>query len=255
MFSLFSKRPRLSFSLLALITAFALVYAFGYRLGPGLSVTKLGTLVLTGLPESSVIYVDGEIRSHPRTSEDRIALLPGAHTVIISSPVHQPWNEVISITAQEETNVVPLFIQSTITVTPLQGEEVASARKIFALSPLPTEERPLSVGCTDIYISVNRIVADVTDGCTPPPFLCDGAACGPTILFNPIETILSVIPLPGREDALIVATGKSLFVLEIDPREPVFFAPLFRGQAPIAALYNENSIVIEDHGKFYTLSF
>jgi hypothetical protein len=55
---------------------------------------------------------------------------------------------------------------------------------------------------------------------------------------------VAVVPFPGRKDALIVAAGKTVFAIEIDPREPQFIAPIFKGSLTGLASWSATSIVV-----------
>ena len=56
----------------------------------------------------------------------------------------------------------------------------------------------------------------------------------------------TVLAYPGREDALIIATGGLLYVVELDPREPQFVGELWRGSLAFAAPWSASSVVVTD---------
>ncbi len=52
------------------------------------------------------------------------------------------------------------------------------------------------------------------------------------------------MPFPGRDDALVVWAGTALYVVELDPREPQFVAPVFKGAIKGAAPWSATSVVV-----------
>jgi hypothetical protein len=139
------------------------------------------------------------------------------------------------------------------------GADLAKANALIAASALPASSTPLIMegGCAQVTVSNNRVLADATTspGCTPPPFLCTAGTCESTVVFAPIDTLNSVTTYPGRNDVLVVAYGDSLSVIELNPLQPQFFAPLIRGVAPRAVVWDSSSIAVTDAGRTYKLSF
>ena len=67
------------------------------------------------------------------------------------------------------------------------------------------------------------------------------------MVFPPADRLRAVTVFPGRDDALLISSGSLVHVLELDPRTPRFFAPLYdRGEAPKAIPWTEDSILVED---------
>lgn len=230
-----------------IVAIFAVIVIFhmsGFRIGPGVSIVRVGTLVVTDLPEGASIYVDDSYNRRTSGSA-KITLIPGSHHVIVSVDGHQPWSELVAIESDTETKVRPLVVPTRMNIEEIEDKD--GLAKVTA-TKLPTVAAPLTMagGCALVSVSGNRIIADATTtpGCTPPPYLCSEGSCGPTVIFSPLEPMHSVISYPGRDDALIVSVGRTLFVLELDPREPGYFAPLVRGTNPKAAPWDEDSIVV-----------
>jgi len=254
--SSFLKRWWLLIAIVVIIVAIMGFNMAGFRLGPGLSIVRVGTLVIEDLPTDASIYVDEIYNRRTAGGEARITLLPGSHTIIVSLDGHQPWNELVSVESDLETRVSPIIVPVKFAGRILAADEVAAGRALIQQAVLPTAAKPLALegGCALVSVNGNRIIASAatTDSCTPPPYLCTEDACGPTVIFTPVEKIYSVIQYPGREDTLVVSVGNTLFILELDPREPEFFAPILsRNSAPKAAAWSESSIVVQSGTDFF----
>ncbi len=247
------------FSFLGLIALIAILYTVGLRVGPGPSIVRVGTLLISDVPEQTEVYVDDTRRAAVVGGVARIALSPGPHTVIIAAPEAQPWSELVLIESGESFEVSPILAPTSIHGEKLAGADAEAARKAILAYKLPLKAGPLSLasGCALVYTAQNRIVAEATttETCTTPPdYLCIGEGCATTVIFPPTGTLRSVSPLPGRDDALLVSSGNMVYVLELDPRDPRFFAPLYKGIAPIGIPGTDGKILVQDGKLFYQLS-
>ena len=258
----FFKKWWLLVAILAVIAAVFVFNLAGYRVGPGLSIVRVGTLVITDLPEGASIYVDEAYNRRTSGGMARVTLLPGSHTVIVSVDGYYPWSELVEITSDTESTERPIIIPTKTNAVELEGDAVAAARTKINTTRLPSALAPLSMegGCALVSVSGNRILATptTTPECAPPPYLCIDGSCEATVVFAPLEPLHTVLPYPGRTDALIVGVKQRLFVLELDPRHPGFFAELVRGGSaaitPRAATSSEHSLVTVVGEKFYGIS-
>ncbi len=251
----FLKRWWLLITIVVVVTAIVLFFLTGFRIGPGVSIVRVGTLVLEDVPPGASVYVD---EAHSRVSGGgpvRISMLPGSHVVIVSAEGAQPWNELVTIASDSETIARPVIVPVKVTVAPVPAADTAKAAASVSKTKLPTLQAPLILagGCALVYVSGKNIVAEAstTPTCTPPSYLCVEEGCGPTAVMTPVENINAVLPYPGRDDVLVISVGQTLFVLELDPRAPQFFAPLLRGTNPRAAFWSDDSIVVYSDQKLY----
>ncbi len=141
----------------------------------------------------------------------------------------------------------------------LTSSEGVAARAAFATQKLPTLMAPLSLGCAEVYVSNNRVIAtaaSTSPACaTPPDYLCSAGSCAPTIIYSPAAPLHSVIPFPGRTDALIVATGEWVYTIGLDPRTPQYFAPILQGLSPMVAPGPNGSLYVGDEKAVYGVTF
>lgn len=234
-------------------------YMLGYRPGPGLTLVRVGTLVLSGIPKGGTVYADETKRAVSNGSDVRIALEPGGHSIIVDVKGDNPWSDVVSIAARADTRVTPIAVPLTVTRTALTPDQAGQANTALTTYKLPDEQHPIVManGGADVYVSQNRIVAApaTTTGATPPAYLCIGGTCATTVIFAPIAPLRSVLPYPGRQDALIVSYGGTLAVLELDPLKPQFFAPLMQGIFPAAAIFDATHIVVRDAHQTFLIAF
>lgn len=234
-------------------------YIAGFRPGPNLTFVRVGTLVVEGLPRGATVYVDGARRGASMGVDMRLPLVPGNHNVIIDTGVEfHPWNDLVSIQARTDTISKPLLVSKETKMKTLGDSDFASAKTLLRNYHLPTEASPLLLaeGCAEVRVSENRIIAvgTTTDGCTPPTYLCTGDACIPTILYSAISPIRSILPYPGREDVLVISYGTMVAVLELNPLEPQYAAPVYTGVSPIVLPWTADTLVVIDNGHAYQIS-
>jgi hypothetical protein len=242
------------------ILLLAIPYALGFRLGPGLKLERVGTVVITGLPKTASVYVDQTLfttTSKPVELKDE--LLGGNHSIIVSVPGDYPWNTVVSVFSHKTTTINPILVGMTPIATPMTGADRTAALAAITSTSLPSLKHPiyLANGCAIVYVANNQIIADATTtpGCTPPPYLCEGAdSCSPTIIYSPIAPIVAVTRYPFRQDALAVQIGNVLFALALDPRSPQFFAPILTATAPIIGTLPDGTIVIHNGSAVFKIA-
>lgn len=254
----FLKQWWLLITIIVVVTAIVLFFLTGFRIGPGVSIVRVGTLVLEEVPAGASVYVDEAYNRVSAGGVVRIDMLPGSHVVIVSASGAQPWNELITIVSDTETIARPVIVPVKVTVASIPAEDTAKAAAVVSKTKLPTLQAPLTLagGCALVYVSGKNIVAEAstTATCTPPPYLCVEAGCSPTAIMTPVEKINAVMPYPGRDDVLVISVGQTLFVLELDPRAPQFFAPLLRGTNPRAAPWSDSSVVVYSDQKLYLVN-
>lgn len=247
------KRYGLLWVVVLLLVVLLSGYAAGYRVGPGLSIVKAGTLVIPDLPSGASIYVDTKLRSVVRDGgEYRTRLIPGTHTVIVDAFNMTPWHEAVTLTANEATTITPVLIANSPAGTILKGAERDAALASIAATRIPTELAPLKAGCTDVYVSQNRLIGRLATECTPAPeYLCEAGECSPTVLLEPVDTITSVVLYPERTDTVLFTIGDWIYVMDIDPREPRFFTPYLRRNSPLLGPATSEGILIKDVKNVY----
>ncbi len=260
-FASISKHLKRHFLLWIVVIFLVLVvggYAAGFRPGPGLTFVRVGTLTVINVPVGSTVYADqaprGTIKSGSSLSVD---LVPGNHTIIVDAPLQEPWEKIVSIVSNESTAISPILIPKQPNPQKLSGTDANTAVASFSSTKLPSETAPLHMNCADVFVSNNRVIAKpaTTLECTPPEYLCTDGSCEPTIVYAPAALLRSVIPFPGRTDAVIVATGEWVYALALDPRNPQYFAPIIHGTAPIVAPASTSSFYTLDAGHTYSLFF
>ena len=246
-----------SLLLIAVITG---GYVAGFRIDQG-GITRVGTLVLTGLPAQTAVYVDQARLVKIAGERAAITMTPGTHSVIIDTQEYLPWNEIVTIEQGKDTVKKPILIPAKPKGVALTGEHFQKALDMIKGGVIPTAAAPLvlSGGCANVYLSGTHILAEratTTPCATPPPYICasDADVCAPVIVYSPNGTVHSIVPFPSRDDAVIVSAGNLVYVVELDPREPQFFAPLFKGPSIGAAVFSDHSAVVSNGTQVVELS-
>lgn len=254
------RRYALVLAFLAVVLAGVALYAFGFRLSTG-GLVRAGTLIVTPAPDGTEVFTDQSRVTRALSGEARVDLLPGSHSLIVSAPGMQPWSELVIIESGKDTVFTPILVPIEPIAKKLTGEERATAVAALLAYSLPTKESPLvlSGGCALVYTSGNRVIADATTtpSCTAPDYLVCApgteGTCPSTVIFPPNERLESVSAVPGRDDALVIAAGSQAYVVELDPRQPQFFAPIMKATRVRSAPWTESSIIISDTKDVYEL--
>lgn len=233
-------------------------YAAGFRPGPGLTIVRVGTLTLAHLPSGTSVYTDQAFRGTTKEAGPfSVSLVPGNHSVIVDAPKQEPWTKTFTITTSETTTLSPIFVPKEADPRKVSAEELPTATSVFARTALPTTYAPLVLDCANVYVLDNRLIAEASTAsdCTPPDFLCIQGSCEATIIYAPAAPLRSVIPFPGRTDAVLVSVADWIYALALDPRTPQYFAPVLHGVAPTLATASSTAFYVRDAGRVYSISF
>ncbi len=242
-----------------LVISVGSLYAAGYRIGPNISLVKTYTLTITDIPKDSSVFADYAPRGKSIENFMTINLMPGNHTILVSSKNYSPWAGLVTIPSNANATVRALLIPKSISGTLLTGVSAKKARLAISKSKLPTIGKPLSLsgGCALVYVSSsNEIVARpvTTQTCTPPPFLCIDNSCAKTVIFPKTKKLTSLLVFPNRKDALLAIIGQNIFAISLDPRAPRTFVSVLHGIAPKMNTLSDGTVVVSDQSSVYTLS-
>jgi hypothetical protein len=253
------KRHLLFWIVVLFIAVLAGGYLAGYRPGPGLTIVRVGMVSFADLPKGTNVYADQAPHGTAKNGGTlAIDLVPGNHTLIVSAPDMEPWVGIVSVKSNQTADISPIFVPSAPHPKLLSGTDKTDAIKAFGSVTVPSEAAPLRMGCTDVYVSGNRVVtapATTTPDCTAPDYLCSEGSCAPTISYAPTAPVRSVIPFPNRTDAVIIATGEWVYAISLDPRSPQFFAPVLQGTLPTLAPVSTTTFNVSDAGSYYSVTF
>ncbi len=253
----FVKKNAVVCIIAALISIGAAGYLAGFRIEPGPSLARVGTITLVDLPKGASVYTDGASRgtASATSSPMQVDLTPGNHMVIVGATGYFPWSKMVTVVSGKDTAVAPIFVRMNVAATPITGSEATSTLAATAATTLPASSTPLSLekGCVNVYVENNQVVASASNaaGCTPPAYLCSNGSCAPTVVFAPRAQLLTVLPYPGHQDALIVGINNILYAIALDPRNPQFFAPILEGSNPPSAALVNDALVVREGNKVF----
>ncbi len=234
-------------------------YTSGYRLGPGLVLTKEQQVILTGIPNDASVFSDYALDKNIRNNTIIISLVPGNHTLLVSAKGYWPWKYMVTVPENKSVTVRAFLIPRIPKGKILSGTERATAeKKLKASVSLNNNKRLLLAdACMSLSVSNNQIIATPLSGsvsCTPPPYLCLNNTCAPTIIFSSRNKIIQFMTYPGRNDAILLEIGNTVYALSIDPRSPRTFAPLLKGIKPVIAPGKNNTLLVQDEKTVYQLT-
>ena len=234
-------------------------YASGYRLGPGLVLTKERQVTIIGIPNNASVFSDYALHKNIKDNRIVISLIPGNHTLLVSAKGYWPWKYMVTIPENKSITIHAFLIPQIPKGKILNGlEKVSAKKKIKEYVSLNTSKPLLFTDtCTSLSVSNNQVIATPlsnSPSCTPPPYLCIDNTCVPTIIFSSSKKISQLMAYPGREDAILIEIGNTVYALSIDPRSPRTFAPLLKGIHPIIAAGKGNTLLVQDEKTVYQLT-
>ncbi|HEC94066.1 MAG TPA: hypothetical protein ENI56_01685 [Candidatus Kaiserbacteria bacterium] len=234
-------------------------YTAGYRLGAGLVLTREQEVIITNIPNDAKIFSDYALRTGILNNTISISLIPGNHMLLASAKGYWPWKYMVTVPESKSITVRAFLIPRVPKGKILNGNERLLAKKKIASVVLPTPAQPLTFTneCMSLATSGNQVIATPlppSSSCTPPPYLCSKNTCSPTIIFSSAKKITGLIPYPGRDDAILIEIGNTIYALSIDPRAPRTFAPLLKGISPRMAQGKDNTLFVQDEKTIYQLT-
>ncbi|MBA3789005.1 hypothetical protein H0X32_01250 [Patescibacteria group bacterium] len=243
--------------LIVVILGVTAAYLEGYRVGPGIRLSRVGTLTLN-LPAGATVYADQILRnSTTKAGAIDIELISGSHSIIVSIPGDYPWSDLVAVTSGKNIQLSPILVPNKPDATVLTDSARTDALNAIASTTIPSKTNPLRLegGCAAVYVSNNQIITDAVtaSGCTPPVYLCIDGSCASTIIYSPTIKLSAVLPYPGRQDALLVGLGNTLYAIALDPRSPQFFAPVLGATNPIFGVLSNGTLVVHNDASVFSI--
>jgi len=234
-------------------------YSAGYRLGAGLVLTREQNVIITNIPNDAKIFSHYALHTGIRNNTISISLIPGNHTILASAKGYWPWKYMVTVPENKSVTVRAFLIPQVPKGKILSGTKRLQAKKKIASVVLPTSTQPLKLTneCLSLSVSSNQVIATPfprSSSCTPPPYLCLDNTCSPTIVFSSEKKIARLISYPGRDDAILIEIGNTIYALSIDPRSPRTFAPLLKGISPMIAQGKDGTLLVQDEKTIYQLT-
>jgi hypothetical protein len=242
-----------------IVIVLAIFYEAGFRVGPDLTLNRVGYLSVSGLPSGATIYDDTSLLgTSTKTGTQHYELIAGTYSLIVSVPGDYPWSTTVAISSAKTSSISPILVSETLAGKALTGTAATQALAAIASTTLPTTAKPLAISgaCATVYVENNQLIENPveTASCTPPPYLCIQGSCAPTIVYSPLAPIDAVLPFPGRNDSVVILLDHSLYAIALNPESPQFFAPIGHGEKPSAGVLPDGTIVVSDTGNVSQIS-
>ncbi len=235
-------------------------YINGYRISSNITIVKVQTLTITDIPENSSVFADYALRGKSSGGAFSLSLVPGDHLMLVTAQNHYPWTALITVPDNSNTKVRALVVPKEASGTLLYGKAREDALSLITNEKLPTPSKPLVLanGCALLSITdgTGTIVATptTTPKCSPPKYLCINNSCATTIVYSQKNTPKAVIAYPNRQDAFLILSGKDLYAVSLDPRNPRTFVHMLHGIAPSIATLPNGNVVVSDQSSVYILN-
>lgn len=256
-----------------------ILWSTGYRPVTLLSWEKSGAIYVYASQEGASIYLN-EDEVHTTGFFQRGVFLsditPGEHTVVVAKEGYWPWQKHVNVTngiveeaisfmiprAPEGTVIFPRTDEQLATTDrPPNNLEYINIMEEFAsvatstFASIATSTEPLSsVVATSsrervlLVAQKGGLIAEFNEqgADDPPRVFCDITPCrSEIIVFEGDTSVRQADFYPGRENVAILATGNGVYALDIDPRPPQNFQPIYKGTRP-AFLLDGETIYIKD---------
>jgi hypothetical protein len=181
--------------------------------------------------EAKIEIVDGLVN---------VKVNPGIHNILVAKPTFWPWFEEIEIDEETENISIPFLIKEI-----PDTEEIAKESAEYNNIAVFFEEEP----------STEKISKDgSTRAWFEDTFLFVQAGEKTYRVLENIDSVNNMEFYKDRNDALIVALGNSVFVIQANREDEQNFQPIFEGVEPDFRVKDKNSIYIKDGENIYTVS-
>jgi len=215
-----------------------------------------GDIIITHLPENSVIFLDNQENRRISSAQENIKLKrlsSGLHSVLISRDGYWPWFKEVEVEAGGSSALSPFFVFSSATgfIVSQEDPEYDDIIASFDSIVLPDfENKKVSKDeSTAVWVDEGTLFAEwLLDEESRPNHFCNDLDCHNVIVpLNVGGVIKNVDFYKGRSDVFIVAFGNGVFAIEIDTNNNQNFQPIIEGTSPLFVPFDENSIYTFDN--------
>jgi hypothetical protein len=240
---------------IAVIAAIVLILTQGPR----------GTLTLTVPKARSEVFIDDKRRV--TTAEDNqtlsFKLAPGEHGIIIAHEGNWPWFKNVNMLADAELSFSAFSVpeDSNPGVMPKEHADFKRITDTIKAIKAPTRIAPSRSTDRNLALWVNPDNNGVYaewhgEEDKLPSNFCEIELCDSILHFFTATTpVRNVTFLNNRTDVAIIATGNSIYLLEIIRSPSKNFQPLYVGTNPQFTVRDESSIYIYDNDKLMVVTF
>lgn len=222
-----------------IIILFIFFYKIGYRIGPGISIGKVGVVNINVPFKETNIFVDGKNKFSSSKENDvlNIKLSPGKYSVIVSKEGYFPWNKDLYVKSNDKISISPIFVSKNPSGEIINeiDPEYWKIKNLIEQNKLPTKNSPIisSDGKTKVWIESNSIMSEM-----------DGKI---KTVITPEFAIKNISFYKNRSDAIIFSSADSVNMIEIDSENFQNFMPIYKGNSPRFVETDQNFIYIDDN--------
>lgn len=223
-----------------------------------------GTVTLTIPAARSEIFVDDKREITTKEDNETLALklAPGEHALIVSREGHWPWFKNINVVADTELAFTSFSVPQDSNPAVMPADHDDFKRITTTIKAITPPSRTAPTRSTDGNLALwinpdNNGVYAEWHGAEEdlPAIFCENGLCDSILHFFTATTrVRNVTFLNNRTDVALVATGNSIYVVEMSRWPLKNFQPLYVGDNPQFTIRDESSIYIYDNDKLMVVT-
>jgi hypothetical protein len=212
-----------------------------------------GTIVISHLDESSIIFLDNQENGRINKPRDNVSIKridSGFHSILISRDGYWPWLKEIEINSGETTKLFPFFVPQNTNGFLIEKEDVEYDELInqlnLVVAPSFENKKISDDEKVAIWVDSNTLFNEwLGDEEERPEYYCNEFGCHNVLVSLGVGAGLRNADFyKNRNDIFIVSFSNGIFAIEADVQNNQNFQPIFEGGSPEFVLNDENSIYI-----------
>lgn len=215
-----------------------------------------GGFIQVLVPFSGVdVYLDGILVTTSSEGNQKLDIpieTAGVHSIALSSGAHFPWKKEVRVEDGIPLSFYPLLIEKPVKIDSIGGDDPEYERihELISQESIPgaSEKKVSEDGMISLWVE-GDFVGVLWEGGEEdiPDYFCEALECIPARrVFSSKNPIRSVDFYNGRHDAFLIASGASVFAVEMDDRGSQNIFPLYSGENPMFIQTQAGNLLVSD---------
>lgn len=230
-----------------------LLYSSGYSLDTAFNLSWRGGIYVYVPQTGARVYIGNDLVGTTSLFSREVLvknLTPSSYLVLVSNDDYWPWAKFVDVKRGEVSARHPLLVPKIIPLVEIPRASTTPylvAKTLFASSTATTSLASKNI---KVWVEGKDIHAEWLGSLEARPYyFCpddrSGACPADIVIYQSTTPIRALDFYPGRDDALLLTTGNSVFATEIDPMMYRNSYPIFRGTQPEVRL-TRDAVYIKD---------
>lgn len=238
---------------------FVLLYSLGYNLGENFSIFKTGGIYVYTSESGAEIFVDEELSETTSLFQRGILLKqlsPDQYNIKVSKEGYLDWKKNISVEGEKVAEAYPILIPNSpkLINIPKQINKTSATTSPLITNPVYTEKLSLfvtkpviesvtSTSATSTFVESSKVSAEKEGNILKiswkgmidrlPFYFCldKNVSCKSDFIAYTTKSPIGHLEFyPERNDIILLVSGDTLFVVELDRRAPQNIIPLYKSK-------------------------